>query len=77
MGVLEAMSTLLYSDITEKIIGASFDVHNSLGKGLAEKAYENALCVKLQKLGFKTEQQKSLPVIFEGQHVGEQIWKPR
>lgn len=67
------MAALLHRDITERIIGASFDVHNSLGKGLAEKAYENALVVKLQKLGLKAEQQKRLPVIFEAQNVGEQI----
>ena len=70
-GVLVSMPTLLHGDITEKIIGASFDVHNSLGKGLAEKTYENALFLKLQKLGLKVEQQKCLPVVFEGQTIGE------
>jgi GxxExxY protein len=73
MGGLGPMSHLLHADITEKIIGASFDVHNSLGKGLTEKTYENALYVKLQKLGLKVEQQKCLPVFFEGQNIGEQI----
>ncbi len=73
IGGLESLAALLHRDITERIIGASFDVHNSLGKGLAEKAYENALVVKLQKLGLKAEQQKRLPVIFEAQNVGEQI----
>ena len=67
------MSNLLHGDITEKIIGASFDVHNSLGKGLAEKPYENALCVKLRSLGLRVEQQKGLPVFFEGQNIGVQI----
>jgi GxxExxY protein len=33
---------LLYGDLTQKVIGAAFDVHNSLGKGLNEKVYENA-----------------------------------
>ena len=73
MGVPRPMSTLLHGDLTEKIIGASFDVHNSLGKGLVEKTYENALCVKLRNLGLKVEQQKCLPVIFEDQNIGEQI----
>ncbi len=62
----------LHSEITEKIIGATFEVHNSLGEGLSEKTYENALVVKLQKLGMTVEQQKSLPVYFEGQKVGNQ-----
>ena len=63
----------LYSDLTEKIIGAAYAVHNSLGKGLSEKTYENALVVKLKLLGLTIEQQKSLPIFFEDQKVGEQI----
>jgi GxxExxY protein len=64
---------LLFSDITEKIIGAAFEVHNALGKGLSEKAYENALALKLQSLGLRVCQQKELPVMFEGQEVGKQV----
>ena len=67
------MVDLLFRDITEKIIGAAFAVHNALGKGLAEKTYENALAVKLQNLGLKVRQQENLPVFFENQKVGEQI----
>lgn len=67
------MVELLFSDITEKIIGAAFEVHNALGKGLSEKAYENALALKLQSLGLRVCQQKELPVMFEGQEVGKQV----
>lgn len=66
-------SDLLYSDITEKIIGAAFAVHNSLGKGLTEKTYENAFIVKLQNSALQVEQQKTLPIFFENKRVGEQI----
>jgi len=67
------MVELLFSDITEKIIGAAFGVHNALGKGLSEKTYENALALKLLNLGLRISQQKELPVVFEGQKVGEQV----
>ena len=67
------MVELLFSDITEKNIGAAFEVHNALGKGLSEKAYENALALKLQSLGLRVCQQKELPVMFEGQEVGKQV----
>ena len=67
------MVELLFSDITEKIIGTAFGVHNSLGKGLSEKTYENALALKLQSLGLRVSQQKELPVMFEGQRVGAQV----
>jgi len=63
----------LYAEITEKIIGAAYAVHNSLGKGLSEKTYENAHVHKLQQFGLKVEQQKTLPVYFEDKKVGEQV----
>jgi GxxExxY protein len=64
---------LLYGDLTQKVIGAAFDVHNSLGKGLNERVYENALSVRLRDLGLSVEQQKVLPVYFDNHKVGEQI----
>jgi GxxExxY protein len=67
------MTDLLYAEITQKIIGVAFAVHNALGKGLTEKTYENALAVKLQHLGLGIRQQENLPVFFEDQEVGEQI----
>ena len=63
----------MYGDLTQKVIGAAFDVHNSLGKGLNEKVYENALSVRLRDLGLSVEQQKALPVYFDNHKVGEQI----
>lgn len=38
-----------YSDITEKIIGASFDVHKFLGNGFQEVIYQRALAYELFK----------------------------
>lgn len=67
------MTELLFGEITEKIIGAAFTVHNALGKGLTEKVYENSLAVKLQNLGLKVRQQENLPLFFENERVGEQI----
>ena len=66
------MGKFLYEELTKIIIGAAFAVHNALGKGLQEKAYENALQAKLRKLGLTVEQQKTLPVFFENSKIGEQ-----
>ena len=30
--------------LTHKIIGAAYEVHNTLGAGFLEKVYENSLC---------------------------------
>ncbi|MCC6584973.1 MAG: GxxExxY protein [Chitinophagales bacterium] len=42
------MKDLLYSDITEKIIGASFEVHKFLGNGFQEVIYQRALAYEMQ-----------------------------
>ena len=36
-------------DLTQKIIGCAYKVHNALGPGFLEKVYENALRIELQK----------------------------
>ena len=46
------MSTeLKYKDITEKIIGASFEVHKFLGNGFQEVIYQRALAYEMRKAG--------------------------
>ena len=45
------MTELKYKDITEKIIGASFEVHKFLGNGFQELIYQRALAWELSKAG--------------------------
>ena len=58
------------SDLTRKIIGCAYKVHNVLGPGFLERVYENALKVELDKFGIDARQQIKLPVWYEGQPVG-------
>lgn len=44
---------LKYKDITEKIIGASFEVHKFLGNGFPEVIYQRALSWELQERGLQ------------------------
>lgn len=60
-----------HRDLTERIIGAAFDVHNELGAGFVEKVYENALAIELRKRGLVVEQQKPVRVEYQGESVGE------
>ena len=53
------------NQITDQIIGASIDVHLSLGPGLLESAYEACLAYELVQRGLIVEQQKSLPIIYK------------
>ena len=59
------------SDVTEKIIGCVFAVHNVLGSGFLEKVYERALCIELEKAGLSVESQKPINVFYDKQLVGE------
>ena len=43
------MSNLKYQDITEKIIGAAFEVHKFLGNGFQEVIYQRALAYEMYK----------------------------
>ena len=44
------MPELKYKDITEKIIGASFEVHTFLGNGFQEVIYQRALAWELSQV---------------------------
>ena len=46
--------------------GAIFDVYKKLGPGLLESVYEEALVFELRKRGLKVEQQKNIPIIYDG-----------
>ena len=43
------MDKLKHKDITEKIIGASFDVHSFLGNGFQEVIYQRALAWEFEQ----------------------------
>lgn len=58
--------------ITQKIIGCSYDVSNSLGAGFVEKVYENALVHRIRKLtALVVAQQHPIKVIYDDVVVGE------
>lgn len=44
-------------DLTQKIIGCAYKVHNALGPGFLEKVYENSLRIELESLGLEVKQQ--------------------
>jgi GxxExxY protein len=45
------MENLKYADITQKIIGASFEVHKFLGNGFQEVIYQRALAYEMGQAG--------------------------
>jgi GxxExxY protein len=53
------------NDITFKIRGAAFSVHNELGPGLLESVYESSMAYELMKNGLNVRTQVPLPVIYK------------
>lgn len=54
------------NEITYQIRGAVFDVSNTLGPGLLESVYEEALVFELEQRGLKVERQKLVPINYKG-----------
>ena len=55
------------NEISYEIRGAIYNVYNSLGPGLLESVYEEALVYELQKRGLKVERQVEVPIRYDGQ----------
>mgnify|MGYP005749360447 CR=1 FL=1 len=53
------------NDLTFKIRGAAFTVHNELGPGLLESVYEATLAYELINLGLNVRTQVPLPVFYK------------
>lgn len=60
-----------YSEITDLIIKAFYNVYNKLGYGFLERVYENAMSIELKRLGLNFERQKPLKVFYDEFEVGE------
>ncbi len=54
------------NQITSIIIEECIYIHKKLGPGLFENVYEKVLTYRLEKRGLNVENQKAIPVIFEG-----------
>lgn len=60
------MPKLVLEDETYKILGACIQVHKNLGNGFSESVYREALAKELLKSEIPFEQEKKLPVFYEG-----------
>lgn len=53
------------NEISNAIIGVAIELHKSLGPGLLESAYENALVYDLKIKGFDVKQQVAMPFVYK------------
>ncbi len=62
---------LLFREVTEKIIGAAFEVRKHLCFGFLEKVYQRALQAELVRMGLAAEMEHPIPVRYKGINVGD------
>ncbi len=53
------------NELSRIVFDCALKVHQSLGPGLLESAYEECLFYELKKTGLNVEKQKPLPLIYE------------
>ncbi len=64
------MADFKYGEITEKIIGAAFRVHSSLGNGFQEIIYQRALDIELRSMSMVFVREFEMPIYYLDQHIG-------
>lgn len=53
------------NELSHKVIALAMHVHDDLGPGLLEKAYEECLFYKITSCGIYAEKQKPMPLVYE------------
>ena len=64
---------MIFEKETEQILSCAMEVSNTLGHGLHEKPYENALVVELNLRQIPVRQQARYGVIYKNVKVGEYV----
>ena len=64
---------MIHGEVSGKIIGAAMEVLNELKPGLDEKLYERALIIELKRRGYVVSVQRSFPVSYRGELIGNLI----
>lgn len=62
--------TLVWEELTGKIIECAIKVHRKLGPGFLESIYQVALPIELVKEGLRVETQKEIRIYYDGKEIG-------
>jgi GxxExxY protein len=64
---------MIHEDLSGKITGAAIQVLNELKPGLDEKLYERAIAIELKRRGLIVSVQRSFPVHYGGELIGNLV----
>ncbi len=62
--------TMLYEEITRRIIAAAMQVHSTLGNGFQEVIYQRALEIEFPHHNLAFEREKEMPIFYRGEQIG-------
>ena len=60
-----------YEELTHKIIGAAYNVLNTLGFGFLETVYKKAMLIELTESNLRVETERPLKVYYKNQIFGD------
>jgi GxxExxY protein len=66
-------NTIIYKELSDRIIGLALNVHHTLGPGLLESAYEEAMCWELRHAGLSFERQRVYPLEYKRDYISSYI----
>jgi len=64
------MAAVPFQDVTYRVIGAAMRVHNTLGPGLKEIIYHQALSAAMSEAGLAFEDEKPVQILLDEDQVG-------
>ncbi len=64
------MADFKYGEITEKVIGAAFHVHGTLGNGFQEVIYQRAMALEFNFVSIQYARKFEMPIYYMDQHIG-------
>lgn len=67
----EESDKLVYPEISYRIVGLLYDVHNKIGGGHKEKYVQSAIEILLKKNKIIYQKELLCPLIFEGKTIGK------
>ena len=60
-----------FKELSEQVIGAAIQVHQTLGPGYLESIYEAALCIEFDLRSIRYDRQKPISLWYRDRPVGE------
>src|ERR1700722_13113262 len=69
--LLMSLASLIFPELSYRIIGILFEVHTSLGNRYQEKYYQRAVAIKLKKNNISFKKEIPIDLIIDKEKIGK------